>query len=195
MIKWPLQTISELRISSYGTKGIPTLINSSLCGPAPTDPRTGTGPRTGGWGPLLYGLPKLHKENIPRRPILASQDNFNYLATVRLNNILTALQEHFSFLKESFSFVKLILTIPQWNQKILVSFDLKSLFTDIPVNSTINLIINQLFPNSSFRDHNMNKQQFCKLLNWSCNHSTFQFKGNFTNNLMVWQCNLLWHQP
>ena len=50
--QWPLKTISGLRISRAQAcrrnKGVPTLINSFLCGPAPTDPRTG------GWGPLLY---------------------------------------------------------------------------------------------------------------------------------------------
>ena len=40
----------------------------------------------------LYGLPKLHKENIPMRLILASWDSFNYQAAVRLNNILTPLR-------------------------------------------------------------------------------------------------------
>ncbi|CAK8680061.1 unnamed protein product [Clavelina lepadiformis] len=42
---------------AYATKGVPTLINSTLCGPVPTDLRTGTGPRTGGWGPLPYKKP------------------------------------------------------------------------------------------------------------------------------------------
>ena len=29
----------------------------------------------------------------------------------------------------------------------------------------------------------MNKQQFRKLLNWTCNHTTFQFKGRFYEQL------------
>ena len=28
-----------------------------LCGPVPNDPWTGTSPRPGGWGPLLYNIP------------------------------------------------------------------------------------------------------------------------------------------
>ena len=62
-------------------------------------------------------------------------------------------------------------------------FDAKSLFTNIPVNFTINLIIDQLFPDSSSRVFSMNKQQFRKLLNWTCNHTTFQFKGKFYKQL------------
>ena len=27
-----------------------------LCGPVPNRPQTGTGPRPGGWGPLLYSI-------------------------------------------------------------------------------------------------------------------------------------------
>jgi len=56
--QWPLKTNSGPRISRSQAcrrnKRVPTLINSFLCEPAPTDPRTGTGPRTGGWGPLLW---------------------------------------------------------------------------------------------------------------------------------------------
>ena len=69
------------------------------------------------------------------------------------------------------------------NQKFLVSFDVKSLFTNIPVNFTINLIIDQLFPDSSSRVHGINKQQFRKLLNWTCNHTNFQFKGKLYKQL------------
>ena len=116
-------------------------------------------------------------------PILASKDSFNYQVAVSLNNIFPPLQEHSSVLKDTFIFVKLISKIPQLNQKFLVSFDVKSLFTNIPVNFTINLIINQLFPDSSSRVYGMNKQQFCKLLNWTCNHITFQFKKKFYKQL------------
>ena len=41
--------------------------------------------------PTLYGLSKFHKENIPMRPILVSQDSFNYKAAVWLNSIFTLL--------------------------------------------------------------------------------------------------------
>ena len=94
-------------------------------------------------------------------------------------NILTSLCEHSLIIKDTFSFAKLISIISQMNQKILVSFDVKSLFTNIPVNFKINLIVNQLFPDSSSRVHGMNKQQFCELINQTCNHTTFQFKGKF----------------
>ena len=49
----------------------------------------------------------------------------------------------------------------------------------MPVNFTINLIISQLFSDSFSRVHVVNKQQFCILLNWTCNNTTFQFKGKF----------------
>ena len=117
------------------------------------------------------------------RPILASKNSFSYQASVWLNNILTPLREHSTALKNTFSFVKLILKIPLLNQKFLVRFDVKSLFTNIPVNFTINLIIDQLFPDSSSKVYGMNKQQFRKLLNWTCNHTTFQFKGKFYKQL------------
>ena len=80
--------------------------------------------------PTLYGLPKLYKENTPMRPVLASKNCFNYQAAVWRNNIPTPFREHSSVSKDTFSFVKLISKIPQLNQKFLVCFDVKSLFTN-----------------------------------------------------------------
>ena len=44
--------------------------------------------------PMLYGLPKLYKDGIPLRPILASTGSFNYQSAVWLNKNLMPLREH-----------------------------------------------------------------------------------------------------
>jgi len=61
--QWPLKTISGLRISRAQAcrqnKGVPPLINSFLCGPAPTDPRTGPGVGD------LWSITLQHVESLP----------------------------------------------------------------------------------------------------------------------------------
>ena len=64
---------------------------------------------------MKHAFPNFTKK-ISMRPILASQDSFNYQAAVWLNNILSPLLKHSSALKDTFSFVKLISTIPQLKQ-------------------------------------------------------------------------------
>lgn len=68
--------------------------------------------------PTLYGLPKLHKENIPMRPILASYDSFNYSTAVWLNKILAPLREHSTALKDTFHFIESISNLTGLHKKI-----------------------------------------------------------------------------
>ena len=60
----------------------------------------------------------------------------------------------------------------------MASLDVKSLFTNVPVNFTIGLILNNIF-NDGLKDFNgLNRQQTKKLLIWTCKGTVFQFGGN-----------------
>ena len=60
----------------------------------------------------------------------------------------------------------------------MASLDVKSLFTNVPVNFTIGLILNNIF-NNGVKDFNgLNRQQMKKLLTWTCKGTVFQFRGN-----------------
>ena len=56
--------------------------------------------------PTLYGLPKTHKEACPCRPVLASNDCFNYKCASWLNEILNPLRQHPTNIRDTFEFVK-----------------------------------------------------------------------------------------
>ena len=121
--------------------------------------------------PTLYGLPKLHKNGIPLRPILASTGSFTYKSAKRLSDKLASrasLRDHPTNLKDSFEFIDQIRKIDNLHTKALVSFDVKSLFTNIPVDFTIKLVLNQLFPDEQGKIHGLSKKQFDKLLKWTC---------------------------
>ena len=55
--------------------------------------------------PTLQGLPKLHKEGYPCRPILASNGCYTYDCAVWLNEIPSPLREHPSCIKDTLDFV------------------------------------------------------------------------------------------
>ena len=133
--------------------------------------------------PTLYGLPKIHKENHPLRPILASVGSYTYQSAKWLNKVLEPLRQHPTVVKDSFEFANKISEIKNLQNYTLVSFDVKSLFTNIPVDFTINLILEKLFPENSTLFYDMTKKQFKKLLNWTCKSSTFQFNGKFYKQL------------
>jgi len=57
----------------------------------------------------------------------------------------------------------------------MASFDVKSLFTNVPVKETRDIIVNQLFPAPDYILHSLNKTQFAKLLNLATNDTIFLF--------------------
>ncbi|VDQ03084.1 unnamed protein product [Trichobilharzia regenti] len=91
--------------------------------------------------PYMYGLPKIHKNNYPMRPILSMVNSPFYKVARwladRLESIRQRLAKH--TLKDSFQFVE---EVNQLNvhDKIMVSFYVTSLFTQIPLRETIDII-------------------------------------------------------
>ena len=112
------------------------------------------------------------------QPILSSTRSFNYQSAVELK-ILMPLRELDSNIKDTFDVQEKLSNMVNLSTKILVSFDVKSLFTNIPVDFVIQIILQKLFHDKSTRFHGMNKRQFRKLLNWTCKTATLQFDGKF----------------
>ena len=124
--------------------------------------------------PTLYGLPKIHKENNPLRPILSSTGSYQHECAAWLSEILSPLREHHTAVKDTFDFLDKIKDI-NIRDKTMSSLDVKSLFTNIPVNFTINLILEAIFVNDVKKFYGLNKQQLKKLLKWTCSGTVFQF--------------------
>jgi hypothetical protein len=62
------------------------------------------------------------------------------------------------------------------NNVVMASFDVKSLFTNIPLDETISIIVNKCLYNSS-RFHGFIVDQFTRLLNLSVKNCHFLFDG------------------
>ena len=95
--------------------------------------------------PTLYGLPKVHKDNIPLRPILCSIGSFSYQCASWLSKSLSELRRHPLTAKDTFDFLRIIADHELDRNCIMCSFDVKSLFTNIPVDFTVNLILDKVF--------------------------------------------------
>ena len=110
---------------------------------------------------ILYGLPKIHKPNMPLRPILFSVNHYSYKLAKFFIPLLTPLTTNPFIITDSFSFV----------QELLNS-DIDS----IPVNETIGIISNALFSDHQFF-HGFNSSEFEKLLFQSVKNCHFIFNG------------------
>lgn len=96
---------------------------------------------TGSTFPKLYGLPKVHKPDVPVRPILSMVNTPTHKLAKWLVEILRPVRDAVSqnVVKDSFDFVNIIRSIDLTNTH-MCSFDVQSLFTNIPLLETIDHI-------------------------------------------------------
>ena len=103
----------------------------------------------------IYGTPNMHKfsssDSFPKlHPIVSSIGTFNYNFACFLCDLLSPLFPNNFCHKDTFSFVSQIKNANLF-KKFIVSYDLTSLFTSIPLQETIGIAINLIF------NHNPNR--------------------------------------
>jgi hypothetical protein len=93
----------------------------------------------------MYGLPKIHKPNVPMRPIVSSRDSPSRELSRFLLPILKPLSGYTdSHVVNTKHFVEITKDLQVTDTDMLVSFDVESLFTNIPVKETLNVIETRL---------------------------------------------------
>ena len=87
---------------------------------------------------ILYGLPKLHEPQIPMRPIVSFCGSPTYELSKHLTTVLQPLTNKSQHKVQSTeNFIDAIKTVQIPDDYKLVSFDVKSLFTNIPLQLTL----------------------------------------------------------
>lgn len=91
--------------------------------------------------PSIYGLPKIHKRDVPMRPIISSMKLPCYELSKFVGRILQCVTNNSKYtVRNSFEFVNKAKKINIKENEVLVSFDVISLFTNIPTQFAINLL-------------------------------------------------------
>ena len=103
----------------------------------------------------IYGTPKMHKfpsnKLFPKFfPIVSSKSAFNCNIVCFLCDFLSSLLPNDYSCKDTFSFISQIKNA-NLSKKCLVSYDVTSLFTNIPLKETIDIATNPIF------NHNPNR--------------------------------------
>jgi hypothetical protein len=122
---------------------------------------------------IMYGCPKVHKNNVPLRPILAAYNLPNFNLAKYLVPILHPLTQNEYVINNSFEFASDLQSIDP--RSFLVSFDVESLFTNIPLDETIDIILNELFPTPNTYFNGCDKNTFKRLLQLSVCDTHFVF--------------------
>ena len=121
---------------------------------------------------IMYGLPKIHKENTPLRPILSANNTVTYSLSKYLIGLISNFCINQFTVLNSYQFVNLIKSFNNRQNYTMCSFDIKSLFTNIPVDETIDICLSKCFSNSTLFN-NFTKDNFRKLLNITLKNTFF----------------------
>ena len=129
----------------------------------------------------LYGLPKTHKPQLSMRPILFATGTYNFLLVKWLDERLKPLSMNKFTIRYPLKFVEEVCGEKVDAEEILVSYDVTSLFTNVPVDETIKILVERAFKNNWFNKTyklNLKKSDLEILLNLAVKHQLFQFDGN-----------------
>ena len=134
-----------------------------------------------GSGPgILYGLPKIHKSNFkecfPFRPIFAAYRTPSFNLAKYLVPILSPFTTNQYTVNNSKDFVDSITSVDEAHSYFMASFDVENLFTNIPLQDTIQICIDLLFA-SNDSVLGLSRKFFKTLLELSVLNSYFIFNG------------------
>jgi len=126
--KDPTDTIAQKTKTLIEKSNIPSITKTSLKPKNPLPPR-------------LYGLPKIHKANIPLRPIVSAINSPTYdLSRFLAKELQCLIGKTKTHIINSTDFIQKIQKIRLHPADIMVSFDVESLFTQVPIKDTLDII-------------------------------------------------------
>ncbi len=132
---------------------------------------------TGSQPGRMYGLGNVHKPGTPLRPILSTIGTPSYQLAKFLVPILSPITVNEYTVKDSFSFAREINSVNP-NGLFMASLDVKSLFTNIPLNETVDICVDQLF-NSDNPPNDISRKDFRRLLQAAVKDNFFIFDSKW----------------
>ena len=132
----------------------------------------------------LYGLPKFHKAlvgGLPNyRPSISQIGSPTYKIAKYLLDFISPITKNEYTLKDSFEFVSMI--DKQDHNSFRCSFDIDSLFTNVPLEETKEIVIKNVFGRKR-KINGLSKSDFRDLLKLATMGTVFYFNGNYYKQL------------
>ena len=138
----------------------------------------------GGGSPKFYGLPKIHKEGMPLRPIVSSIRAVTYSTSKEISRILKPLVGKSPYhIQNSQDFIQQIQGIQLQPNQCMVSFDVKALFTSVPIQPAITIIKKLMEEEQSLQQRTtMSVNNIICLLEFCLKSTYFTHQGQHLNN-------------
>ena len=132
--------------------------------------------------PVMYGVPKIHKPGNPLRTILSMINAPQHELAKWLAELLKPVLEKFSEfnVKDTYDFCQQLDEFQQQEphlieQSVMCSFDVKSLFTNVPQQETINISTKALYHNPDIIKSRVPEDLFVKLMKKATTDVEFRF--------------------
>ena len=136
---------------------------------------------TGAGSPKFYGLPKIHKPDIPLRPIISSIGTVTYNTAKELAKILkplVGLSKH--HVHNTRDFVEQLKEMRLEKEESMVSYDVTALFTSVPIPPALKIIEEKLIKDKDLQQRtNMSIKHIIKLLEFCLRSTNFVFQGQY----------------
>ena len=128
----------------------------------------------------LYGLPKTHKPTLSVRPILSATATYNYKLAQWLEKTLKPIASNSCMIRDTYEFIHELRNLKIGNNDILVSYDVTALFTSVPLDETINYLVDRAFENDwlnrTHTDLRLSKESLKALLEAATKNQLFVFE-------------------
>ena len=112
----------------------------------------------------LYGLIKVHKINNPARPVVSMIGTLEYKPAKFLDSVIKPSIPDKYMLSSTYHFIEKLKQVKVQSHQILVSFDVVSLFINVPLEEITQIVANYLFDKDNPNTPPMEKHAFIKLM-------------------------------
>ena len=115
----------------------------------------------------LYGLAKVHKPNCPLRPVVSMIGTPQYNLGKYLDSIIKPVIPSQHMLSSTNEFIDKLKECVLPKNNLFVSFDVVSLFTNVPLNEVIDICCDLVYDNDSPTKPGYSKKHFKRLLQFA----------------------------
>ena len=136
---------------------------------------------TGAGIPKFYGLPKIHKAGVPLRPIVSSRGSVSYnIAKELAKNLKPLAGKTIYSVHNTQDFAEQLKTIKLMPDECIISYDVKALFTSVPIEPSIKIIKQHLEKDKELHQRtSMSVHHIIMLLEFCLKNTHLVFQGRF----------------
>ena len=130
----------------------------------------------------IYGMAKVHKQGVPLRPVVSMINTSEYFLAKYLDTFIQPNIPISYSVNSTCQFLESLKRYIFSSESKIISFDVVSLFTNVPLMETIDLICEKVYGPTSLKKPPFKKLFFKRMLILAC-EGIFMYKGKYFKQL------------